>query len=290
MDDQNLMEAQTAAAVGVLAGKEIAETTARMSATILRFEDGRPYRIKGDGNIELVDYLLSGPSRRAGSVAVYTSESFSAYVNRFKDSTSLVFSDVIARKFTGVLSYFPEGSDAGAGEWDVHRVELALRHTPDWDTWAKSNKTEMDQATFAQFLEDNIPNIAEPDAALLVQIARTLEAKVNATFESDIRPDNGSYAFKYAEDVQSQAGRGTIQIPNEIVLALAPFEGSPLYRVKARFRHKLRSGKLTLWYDMIRVEDVIRTAFGEELRKIHDAINAAEMETPILHGPAPAKA
>lgn len=288
MDNSNYQDATTAAAVGVLAGKAIAVAEATGPAEIKSAPNGRLYRIAGNGAIEMLDHFARGPHTRSGIVSVYTSESFSAYVNRFKDGTSVIFSDVIARKFTAILDYF-EAGPTGAGSWDVHRVDLTLRHTPDWLTWAAANKKEMDQSTFGQFIEDNLVNIAQPAGALIVQIARTLEAKVNAVFESDIRPENGSYAFKYAEDVQSQAGRGSLQIPNEFTLVLQPFEGSKSYPVIARFRHKLRSGKLSMWFDLIRIEDVVRTAFAEEQDRIDGSVNSVETspELPILAGPAP---
>lgn len=291
MANEEFREANTAAAVGVLAGKEIARAEQQCAADIKTAPNGLPYRITANGAIERLDYFAAGPAARMAVVSVYTSDSFSAYINRFKDPTSVVFADVLARKFTGVMSYFKAGPE-GAGEWDKHRVDLQLRATPNWAIWEAANKKEMDQATFAQFIEDNLCDIAEPAGAMIVQIARTLEAKVNAVFSSDIRPDNGSYAFAYAEDVQSQAGRGTLTIPNEFTLVLQPFEGSKTYQVKARFRHKLRSGKLSMWFDLIRIEDVIRTAFAEEQDRIDDAINTSDTdpELPILAGPAPKQA
>jgi uncharacterized protein YfdQ (DUF2303 family) len=289
MDNQDYNAANTAAAVGVMAGKAIAKAEAEGPAQLRTAPNGRVYRIAGNGAIEILDSLSKGPHAREGCVNVFTGDSFAEYVNRFKNPTTLLFADVIARKFTAVMDYFAEGP-TGAGDWDRHRVELALRHTPDWNTWVGSNKKAMDQASFGQFLEDNLPNIAEPAGATIVQIARTLEAKINATFESDIRPDDGSYSLKYAEDVQSQAGRGTLKIPNEFTLVLQPFEGSKQYTVKARFRYKLVSGKLTMWYDLIRLEDVVRTAFAEEQERIDDSINNDDKLAlvPILAGPAPA--
>lgn len=288
MDNSNYQDASTAAAVGVLAGKAIARAEADGPNQIKTAPNGRLYRVASNGALELLESLALGPVFRMGSVSVYTGETFAAYVNRFKNTSTLVFADVIGRKFTAVMDYFDAGPQ-GAGAWDRHRVDLALRHTPDWNTWVGSNKKAMTQGDFGQFIEDNLPNIAEPAGAIIVQIARTLEAKVNATFESDIRPDDGSYSFKYAEDVQSQAGRGTLKIPNEFTLVLQPFEGSKSYTVKARFRFKLISGKLTMWYDLIRLEDVVRTAFAEEQERIDDAINIDEKmpELPILAGPAP---
>jgi uncharacterized protein YfdQ (DUF2303 family) len=141
----------------------------------------------------------------------------------------------------------------------------------------------MDQGDFAQFLEDNIPDIAEPAGALIVEIARTLEAKTDVQFESHIRADNGSHRFVFNESVVGSAGRGEFSIPSEFTLVLQPFEGSNKYQMKARFRYRITAKALKLWFDLVRMEDVLKLAFEEEQEKIGEATE----NVLILNGPAP---
>lgn len=274
----------TNAAAGVLAGQELERTRAELTAVIARYAGGRPYRVRANGDIELVEKLLDQPHWRRGDVQFYEALSFSRFVKRFRNGTTILFADAIARRFTAAIDYHPASEEQGTAQWDLFRAVLPLRHTPSWETWAKANGQAMDQATFAQFLEDNIPDIAEPSGATLVEIARTLEAKTDVQFESHIRADNGAHRFQYIENVNGTAA-GNVTIPQELTLVLQPFEGSKSYPVKARFRYRITSKKLTMWFDLVRLQDVLKAAFDDELLKI-----SAELgdDTPIFNGPAPA--
>jgi len=280
-----LADAKTEAAAGLIAGRDAAEEVAKYQGAVLRVEDdGRPYRIKKDGEIELLEGLLASPIFRRGQTSFYDAASFSAFVNRFKNQTSLVFADALGAKFTGVLDYHPEGEDRLRAGWDQFRAEFPLRFTPSWKRWIEANKQPMTQADFAQFLEDQIPDIHTPAGAVIVELARTLEAKNSVSFESHVRADNGAHVFGYAENIQATAGQGKVQIPSEFVLVLQPFEGSDKYTIQARFRYRITSKQLLMWFDLVRVEDVLKQAFTDEEAKIREAIG----ETPVLHGPAPA--
>jgi uncharacterized protein YfdQ (DUF2303 family) len=144
----------------------------------------------------------------------------------------------------------------------------------------------MDQASFAQFLEDNIPDIAEPAGAKLVELARTLEAKTDVQFDSHIRAENGAHRFVYIENVtaSSSGTSGKIDVPPEFTLVLQPFEGSKTYDIKARLRYRITSKKLALWFELVRLQDVLKEAFDDELMKITAEVGE---DTPCYNGPAP---
>jgi uncharacterized protein YfdQ (DUF2303 family) len=161
----------------------------------------------------------------------------------------------------------------------------------------------MEQAAFAQFLEDQDPStIVEPDAGRLVEIARTLEAKTDVSWQSHIRADNGAHRFAFLETINGSAATakdGKVEIPAEITLALQPFEGSKPYGVKARLRFRLAQGKVKLWFELVRMQDVLKEAFNDELMKIEGEVNKVgdgkseqsredAIRTPIYNGPAPA--
>lgn len=289
--------ATTNAAAAAIMADEYATKITALTGTIRYVEEeaaGKPFRIKGDGTIETIERLLGQPVFRRGDVTFYEALSFAKFVNRFKNATTVLFADPInAPKFTAVLDYHPQSTDQNFAAWDLFRAVLPLRHTPSWTTWAGANGQPMDQAAFAQFLEDNIPDIAEPAGARLVEIARTLEATVDVAFQSHIRTDNGAHRFNWVETVQGSATSqkdGRIEIPQEITLALQPFEGSKVYRVTARLRYRLAGGKVKLWFDLVRLQDVLTEAFNDELLKIDEALNPSvdHPAVPIYKGPAPA--
>jgi hypothetical protein len=58
-----------------------------------------------------------------------------------------------------------------------------------------------------------------------------------------------------------------------------------MYAVKARFRFRIESGVLKLWYDLIRIDDTLDAAFTDE----HNKVAAITKDVPIFSGPAAAQ-
>ena len=57
----------------------------------------------------------------------------------------------------------------------------------------------MTQVDFARFLEENMPDVVEPDSAELLEVALTFEAKKSVEFSSGVRLANGQIQFQYDE-------------------------------------------------------------------------------------------
>lgn len=292
MDNTKMLNAQTNAGAGVLAGEELARKVAELTATVHREEGFKPFRVKADGSIETLEGLRSIQPFRKGQVIFYEGLSFGRFVNRFKNPTTVLFADSVGKSFTAALDYHPGLPDQTSASWDLFRGILPLRHTESWKTWTAANKEPMTQAEFAQFLEDNIPDIADPSGAKLVEIARSLEAKTDVNYSSHIREEDGSHRFNYSEQVNGTAAGG-VTIPAEITLVLQPFEGSKTYPIKARFRYRVNAKQVAMWFDLVRMQDVLTAAFDDELLKIDGEVNgppadgAGAARTPIYNGPAP---
>lgn len=273
---------QTETDAALNAGEALA--TLRLTGQALRVvEGGRPYRITENGTVESLEGFLPAPVSTRADVEVYDAASFLAYVNRFADEGSTIFGDKVANKFTAVLDYHVPT----AARWGRHRIGLALRPTRQWQLWMAHHRKPMNQAAFAQFLEDNIPDIAEPDGADLVEIARTLQGKKSVVWESNIlRQTDGSYRFVYAEDVQGTTHREDLKIPDQFKLVLQPIEGAEPVAVDARFRFRVEEGgKLSLWFDLVRPEDILERAFEDTRTQIGGGLVKPLI---LLAGPAPA--
>lgn len=174
----------------------------------------------------------------------------------------------------------------GAAHWGKHRVTLACAPTEDWTAWSAANGKHLSQVDFARFIEDHIPNIAMPAGNELLLMATTLEAKKNVQFRSSTRLANGEHQFRYEETVEGQAGsqQGTIQIPNEFVLGLEPFQGVGLKRLDARFRYRINQSELKLWFELVRPAEVLEKAFADVVALIRAGVG----DTQVLAGAAPA--
>jgi uncharacterized protein YfdQ (DUF2303 family) len=274
---------QTETDAAINAGEALAAL--KLTGTVLHAgEGGRPYRITEGDKVESMERYLAAPVSVRGDVEFYDAQSFVDYVNRFKDEWTLVFADKVARKFTSVLDYHRPT----VPRWGRHRAGYQMRETRAFKLWLAAHNQPMTQAAFATFIEDNIPDIAKPDGATLVEIARTLSAKKDIQFESNIlRQTDGSFKFFYAENVQGSTHRADLKIPDLFELSLAPFEGTNEMKLDARFRYRVGDGgKLSLWFELVRVEDVIETQFDGAQVAIKDGLYNTVL---MLNAPTPAR-
>lgn len=176
-----------------------------------------------------------------------------------------VWADLDARKVTAIL-------DGQAG-WHQHRVILELRHSSEWADWAKIDNQLLEQTVFAEFVEDHISSIAEPDAGRLLDIAQTLKGHVDTQWKQQKLLANGQTAFVWEERVEAKAGqKGDLAIPNELTLALRPFQGSAPVGVDARFRFRPSAEGIRLGVRLVEREHVLENAFAEIVTAIDEGI------------------
>lgn len=271
-------------ATAIEAGRRI--RALELAGNVQTYANGRPFLVAPNGTVQDMEPFLKDPVDARATVALTDATSFIAYVNRFKQGGTLVFADLTGRKFEAVLDYHVAGADGIAPRWGRHRATFACTPTPDWLIWDAANNKAMSQEDFARFVENNLPNIAEPAGADLLQIALTLEAKKSVDFRSSARLDNGQTQFRYEETIEGRATgtqQGAITIPTNFVLGLEPFAGTGLKRVDARFRYRLKDARLSMWFELVRAEDVLRRAFEEVTGLIRDGLK----DTPVLAGAAP---
>jgi uncharacterized protein YfdQ (DUF2303 family) len=285
-------DAETNAGAALIAGAADAAERFRHVSTPREFTGGKPYRMAADGTPHSLEAFLAQPRSVRGDVELYDVVSFVAYVNRFRNPQTLIFADERNSLFTAVIDYHDVKEDGQGGvqmgpSWLRNRAFLKLVHTDQWDEWIGQDGSDhaMSQELFAQFLEDHIPDIAEPPGAKLVEIARNLEATTSGRFSSAIRANDGSINFNYVKDVQAGANTsdGKVAVPTEVKLMLKPYKSLPdRYPVTGKLRYRLNSGRLLLWFDLFGVDEAIEEAFGD-LRKNVESTTPC----PILNGPAP---
>jgi len=220
------------------------------------------------------------PARRRGRFAFHDAASFAVYVGRHMTEDSLVVGDIEHHKIEAALDGHGVNDDIAG--WHQHRAAFDLRPTKPWLTWNKYNGQQMGQTDFASFIEDNLPDIVEPEGATILEIAKTLHIKNNVNFKSAIRLDTGEQQFTFEDNHTARAGAGMVAIPNTFVLGLQPFEGSETYKVTARLRYRLNEGRLTLGYALVRPDRVQDDAFGSIVGEI-----AETLDITVLAGSLP---
>lgn len=255
--------------------------TALRSAEPADLTPGRVYAwLAPGGGVQKID--LTGdayratPTRKSGTTVLRDVGSFLAYHGKHADEHTEVYADGETLAITSVL----DAHTGDAARWGQHRAVLALRTTKAWKEWIASSGRLMDQETFANFLEDHLPDLLEPNAATMLEVAQSIQAATKANFQSGTRLTSGERRLVYTEETTAKAGsRGELTIPETFVIGLRPFDGADGYRLTARFRYRINGGNLQLGYKLERPEDVQQAAFADVLTAVTDAV-----EQPVMNG------
>lgn len=233
----------------------------------------------GDGQGTVVDLekYKPTPRRKRGTVIVFDAASFNQVIADNSDAGNIaIYLDRNPDK-PSVVAVLNGNGKAGAG-WSDFRCEIAFRSTPQWLKWKSIDGKMLPQVTFAEFVEDNLADIAEPAGAAMLEIATYLEAVRSVNFKSGVRLSSGAIQFQHAEDIEAKVGSGQIAIPETFTLALAPVFGLPAYRIPARFRYRIQDGKLTLGLKLQRVEDMMAQIIEDVIAKIERGANVSVMD------------
>lgn len=225
-----------------------------------------------------LDVYRDTPRRKAGTVEVHDALAFISYLSKHGLPETEVWADVANQALVAVINA-NGGIDDPAG-WGDHRAQLVLRKTPAWTAWAKYDKQFLSQTTFAEHVEERLPDFVMPAGAEMLELAQSFKAATKVAFESSRRLSSGETTLEYREETAATAGKkGNIAIPDIFSLGLAPFDGTEGYRVNARLRYRISDGALSLGYVLERPEDILRAAFADITTVVADGIAAS-----VWHG------
>lgn len=240
-----------------------------LNAAELRHVDGTPYVVIPEGSeLKTLENYLHRPIRKRGVIVMRDTESFNRYVKDESDTTTRIYGNLIDPQFVAVLN---DSAGVNPG-WRDFLVVYKCPKSVEWQTWHSSSGTKMTQETFAQFIEDNLPDIANPPAADMLEIAHTLEAKKKVNFASGIRLSNGQNELTYEETIQGTAGKGKFVVPEQFTLGIPVLEGGDRYAVDARLRYRIaEGGRLSIWYELVRPHKIIEDAVKDVKQKIEIA-------------------
>lgn len=243
-----------------------------------------PLGQKGEGvfHEHNIEAGADAPFRKRGTVKVFDAASFNMVLADNADAGNIaIYIDRNVEKPSVVAVLNGHGKD-GPG-WGDFRAEIVFRPTPQWAKWNGIDGKMLPQHAFAEFIEDNLADIAEPSGAQALEIASHLEATRTVNFKSAVRLSSGAVQLQNLEDTEAKVSAGRIEVPEQFILALAPLQGLPLYRVPARFRYRITDGKLTLGIKLQRVEDLMREVLTDVVAKIERGANVS-----VIEGIAPA--
>lgn len=265
----------------------VAQLAAERDAALAARDDGRLVtRIIPDGyrietqNLELYD---AAPDQKRGTVRVHTPAALISYTQRhLSPAHSTLWADVDQGSVTVVLNDHANAPDFAG--WADHRTVLQLRPTEEWAAWTERNEKDLAQTALALFLEEHVRDVVDPAGAVLLEVARTLNATVGATFKSAVSLATGERKLVWEEEVSASAGRNKdTSVPSTFVVRMAPFDGAPIVDVQGMFRYRVSAGTLVLGYRLLHLEqhrqDAVRAVVG---------LVAQAVELEPIEGVAPA--
>lgn len=203
------------------------------------------------------------PPRIRQTVTVHDVESFLTYWSLYSDDDSRVFADRNSGRLAAVMDYHQSEDDRLHGaRWCDHRCILQLRNTAEWTAWKTNSGNRMTQSEFAEFMEDNAPDIINPSSAVMLELATTLNVTTSAHFEQATNLHNGQVQLSYREEVKGSLGGAEKKtVPREFTILVSVYEGQPAIEVTARIRYRANGGKLAIWYDLLHADRKMREAF-----------------------------
>lgn len=236
--------------------------------------NGHPYAIVPKGSdLRDLEYVLEAPRRRQGNTSLRDPESFSRFVREEKTVETRVYGNLKEGRFRAVFNdHCGDKMERPVAGWRDYTATYTCPQSTEWATWRSKSGSTMSQVQFAQFIEDNLPDIAQPPAAEMLEVSRTLEAKKKVNFAQGIRLSNGQNELTYEEQIEGTAGKGKFKIPEEFTIGIPVLEGGLRYAVQCRLRYRIADGgQLTMWYEIIRAHKIMEDAITAVWKDIEES-------------------
>jgi len=214
-----------------------------------------------------LEFLGTGPRRINKSVGFHRLDSLCRYILEFKDDTTIV----LINQQTGYVSCTLDYHAPDGPAWCGHTATFSPVPTEEWKRWWNKNGVSLSQRELAEFIEENAPDIVDPPSAELLDVARSLTARMNVNFKRAIVLEDDTVQLAFEETIEAKAGaKGTLDIPSSFVVNIAVFAGGLVAPLEVRLRYSIKEGMLSFRLVLVRPHKQIEQAISHI---------AAEIET-----------
>lgn len=244
----------------------------------------------------IVDAWRKLPERRRGTSRVHDVPSLVGMALRFQNDESAIFAlpllaDRPSPKFLVVFNYHDRGPNEAAADWCDHRCEYVPQLSDEWSAWMGKTGAWMAQADFAAFIEEHctdviVPHFDDPKLktyadlvegswatpSAIVQLSRHLQVNVATEVRSASYLSTGEINVLYAE--RHTDGQGEpLRVPSLFLICIPVFRDGELYRIAARLRYRVQSGRVDWRYDLVRPSLAVDDAFKSVVETLHAGTN-----------------
>lgn len=233
-------------------------------------------------SIHSLEDLQAVPNRVREKVTFADPQSLAAYLDRFTDKEDDVLwgDDAFltvnyrAAQIKAVIGYSLGTSDRFHDHVATYQAQVGRK----FQKWREVCGKPLTQIALAQFLESRAMDVVKPDAADIMEMVLQFEATKTVEFKQSTRLQDGSRQFVYVEDSQQ---RGSITLPDHIIILVSVYEGLDPQRVKLWLRYRIEDAKLRLVLEVHDEDEVMREAFERCVDTF--LFGAPEGFTPTLH-------
>lgn len=220
-------------------------------------------------------------------------ESMVAYLNRFKNGDSLLFANIQTNTILATIDYHraPELGEPTATH-NKHSATLVLPFSLEWQIWTSIDGKLMSHVDFANFLEENGPdvlplgtmrdaagNMIEDAPSTMLELVRELQVKSNYGASSAIR--NGDYVSIEMQKADDISTKRSVALPNQIDINIPVYFGEAPVLVHALIRRRVDDGALKLGIKLVRPEQARQDEFKRIVLGIEqDTMVPAHYGTP----------
>lgn len=238
-----------------------------------------PNGMKAQSIKPFLDEYLPAPERAKGTATMHTADALVAHINRAKDGDSAVFVDALSSppRILAVYDYHRADHSPRFGD---HRALYQFPLSEEWNAWIGRAGKEMNQGTFAAFLEERLVDVLDPretgakaarvaevtgrayaSASDLLTLSQGLEITVKRGVKNAVRLSSGEAQITFSEQHTDAAGE-KVKIPGAFLIGIPVFRDGLVYQIPVRLNYRVGEGAIT-WSVQIHdpqryVDDAVR--------------------------------
>lgn len=205
--------------------------------------------------------LLLAPRRVKAKITANDVRGFIDYVKRHAIGGTTIYA--AAKEQPTLVARIDDNDTVDSEPFPSHVTHTCTFPCPlthEWRQWTAKNDKPMAQVEFAEFIENNLLDIVEPDGASLLTACLSFQDTGSAEFKSAVRLEDGRVQFQYIEKDQT----GELKFPSRLTLALPVFEGLDVrFQLNAKLRYRVdREAGLHLRYVIERPDLALKDAYA----------------------------
>lgn len=247
-----------------------------------------------------LDEYLQAPERLKGCAILTDLKSLVAHVKRFQEASSVLFASANpeAPSLLCVFDY----ATGDAPRFGEHKALYRFPLSEEWKTWMEmDDKPFKKQEEFAQFIEDRIADIGDPDESgkdaldfaelihaqyaspsKLLSLSTNIDLRASMRASKKVNLGSGETQITYTEEHDARNDEGPMKVPGAFLLNIPIFEGDEdrvMLPARLRYRLNKEDGNVHWSYSIYRADRAFDTTLRE---RAEDA--ATKVALPLFFG------